>query len=117
MSWYREEYIEYVEGATYTKAQLDQIATQMLREDADRIIHECDESDTENCECKKRGIGGENPILFESHLMNRKKREIMVTTGTPDPSLVQGIYIRSHPNGRKVNSPEARKAHGLGYYQ
>lgn len=118
MSWkQKEEYIEYEEGKSYTPAQLDQIATQMLREDANRIEHTCGDPPIEGCECKRRGVEGENPILLDSHLYTRKRREIMVSSGTPDPSIVQGLYNRVHPNGRKVNDPESRKKFGLSFYK
>lgn len=68
-------------------------------------------------EGKERGIQGENPILFEEHFQSRKRREIYTSTGVPDPSIVSGIYNRSHPNGRKINSPEQRKKNGASYYR
>jgi len=119
VSWRKkDEYIEYVEGKTYTKAELDRIATQMLREDANRIPeHTCESPESGECKCKRRGVGGDNPILFDSHMYARKRREIMVNSGTPDPSIVQGSYNRTHPQGRKVNDPEARKSQGLSFYK
>lgn len=68
-------------------------------------------------EGKARGIDGEDPILFEEHLQTRRKREIYTSLGTPDPSIVVGIYNRSHPQGRKINSTEQRKKHGASYYR
>lgn len=64
-----------------------------------------------------RGIGGANPILFEEHLHSRKRREIYTSVGTPDPNIVSGIYNRTHPKGRKVNSPEQRKKNGASYFR
>lgn len=64
-----------------------------------------------------RGIGGEAPILFEEHFHSRKRREIYTSLGTPDPSIVAGIYNRTHPQGRKVNSPEQRKRNGASWYR
>lgn len=64
-----------------------------------------------------RGIGGDNPILFEEHFQARKRREIYTTLGTPDPSIVQGLYNRTHPQGRKVNSLEQRKKNGASWYR
>lgn len=64
-----------------------------------------------------RGIGGENPILFEEHFQSRKRREIYTAQGTPDPSIVSGIYNRVHPQGRKVNSAEQRKRNGASFYR
>lgn len=64
-----------------------------------------------------RGIGGENPILFEEHLAARRRREIYTTQGTPDPEIVSGIYNRVHPQGRKVNSEEQRRKNGASFYR
>jgi hypothetical protein len=64
-----------------------------------------------------RGIKGDNPILFEDHMIQRRKREIYTTVGTPDPAIVSGLYNRSHPQGRKINTPEQRRAHGASYYR
>lgn len=55
-------------------------------------------------------------ILLVDHLMRRKMTEIYVSSGIPDPSIVQGLYWRTHPNGRKVNSEEQRKKNGASYY-
>ena len=68
-------------------------------------------------EGKARGIGGDDPIVFEEHLQQRRRREIYNTTGVPDPSIKAGIYNRTHPQGRKVNSPEQRKRNGASYYR
>lgn len=64
-----------------------------------------------------RGIGGEDPILFEEHFQSRKRREIYTAEGTPDPNIVSGLYNRSHPQGRKVNSAEQRAKNGASYYR
>lgn len=64
-----------------------------------------------------RGIGGDNPILFEEHLQSRKRREIYTTIGTPEPEIVSGIYNRVHPQGRKVNSEDQRKRNGASFYR
>ncbi|MDB5280880.1 MAG: hypothetical protein JWR61_5835 [Ferruginibacter sp.] len=68
-------------------------------------------------EGEARGIGGEAPILFEEHLQSRRRREIFPTNGTPDPSIVAGIYNRTHPQGRKVNSKEQRSRNGASWYR
>lgn len=68
-------------------------------------------------EGKERGIGGDNPILFEEHFHSRRRREIYTSVGTPDPSIVAGIYNRTHPQGRKVNSADQRKKNGASYYR
>jgi hypothetical protein len=68
-------------------------------------------------EGKAKGIGGDYPILFEEHFASRKRREIYTSIGTPDPSIQQGMYYRTHPQGRKVNSKEQRKKNGASYYR
>lgn len=68
-------------------------------------------------EGQARGIGGDNPILFEEHFQSRKRREIYTSIGTPDPSIVAGIYNRTHPQGRKVNSEEQRRKHGASFFR
>lgn len=68
-------------------------------------------------EGKARGNGGRNPVLFEEHLKNRQRREIYTTVGTPDPSIVAGIFNRTHPQGRKVNSKDQRQRHGASFYR
>lgn len=68
-------------------------------------------------EGKERGIGGENPILFEEHIQSRRRREIYTSVGTPDPEIVQGLYNRCHPQGRKVNSEAQRKKNGASFYR
>lgn len=68
-------------------------------------------------EGKERGIQGDNPILFEEHFQSRKRREIYTAQGTPDPSIVSGMYNRVHPQGRKVNSEEQRKRNGASFYR
>lgn len=62
-------------------------------------------------------LKGENPILFQEHIKTRYKREIYNQNGIPDPSIQQGIFYRTHPEGRKVNSEEARKTHGASFYR
>jgi hypothetical protein len=76
-------------------------------------------------EGKRRGIDGDDPILFENHLQDRRRREIYTEGGTPDPALtqdrfgrpIQGIYNRTHPDGRKVNTKEQRKSSGASFYR
>jgi hypothetical protein len=65
----------------------------------------------------RRDIKGKNPILFQEHLDQRKKREIYTTEGVPDPSIVSGIYNRTHPEGRKVNSDDQRRKHGASFFR
>lgn len=68
-------------------------------------------------EGKARSIAGKNPILFENHMQDRKRREIYTSIGTPDPSIQRGLYNRTHPNGRKVNSDEQRKRNGASFFR
>jgi hypothetical protein len=68
-------------------------------------------------EGKVKGIKGDAPILFEEHLHQRRRREIYNSMGVPDPSIVAGIYNRTHPEGRKVNSEAQRKRNGASYYR
>lgn len=68
-------------------------------------------------EGKARTIQGKNPILFENHLQDRRRREIYTSLGTPDPSIQRGMYNRTHPQGRKVNSPEQRKRNGASFFR
>lgn len=68
-------------------------------------------------EGKSRGNAGENAVLFEEHLIQRRRREIYTAEGTPDPSIVSGIYNRIHPQGRKVNTDKQRREHGASFYR
>jgi hypothetical protein len=137
----------------YTKAEMEEIADQILRDDSKtEMCRQCEqkgkptglveprpqgEYDDEGNELivnfseyacpeghtwfdgegKARGISGEDPILFEEHIYSRKRREIYCKAGLPDPNIVQGIYNRPHPQGRKVNSDAQRKKHGASYYR
>lgn len=74
----------------------------------------------------RRNISGPNPILFEPHLYNRKRRELLAKDGVVDPAYTMdrwgkrpttGLYTRSHPLGRKTNTPEQRKSSGSGFYK
>jgi len=87
---------------SYTPSQLDHFATIILKADI------------------KGGsstLKGDAPILFAEHLKTRYKREIYNRLGIPDPSIQQGMYWRTHPDGRKINSEEARKGSGASYYR
>jgi hypothetical protein len=89
----------------YTPSQLDEIATEILRAHSKSIDPKTG---------KPHGLKG---ILFEEHLYSRKRREIYNMNGTPDPNIASGNYWRSHPQGRKVNTPEQRKRNGASYYR
>lgn len=108
-SYRKDERIEFDPNRDdYTARELEQLADQMLRDQAREIDPETG---------KERGIGGEDPILFAEHLYQRQKREILNENGVPEPGLVQGMYYRAHPEGRKINSEEQRKKHGASYYR
>lgn len=99
--------VENILAANPTQADLDRAAEIMLRADA-KVL---------DANGKPKGIRGDNPILFEEHLYARRRREIHNENGVPDPSIAQGMYFRTHPQGRKVNSEESRKRHGSSYYR
>lgn len=97
-----------LEDRHYSPRELEQLADELLLKDAKAV-----DPKTGN----KRGIGGENPILFYAHLQARRRREIQPANGVPDPSIVQGIYNRTHKDGRKVNSEEQRRKNGASFYR
>ena len=112
MSYYTKEegpdVHEFDPQKIYTGRELEMMADQLLREDANEVDEETG---------RRKGIKGDNPILFAEHIRNRQSREIGNKTGVPEPGIVRGIYNRTHPEGRKVNSEEARKRHGASYYR
>lgn len=60
----------------------------------------------------------EEPVwLPAAQLMERMKREIYPASGVPDPAIVSGLYWRTHPQGRKVNTDEQRKQNAASYYR
>jgi hypothetical protein len=60
----------------------------------------------------------EDPMWLNGEMyIRRAKREIFVADGIPDPAIVSGLYWRTHPQGRKVNSDEARKEHRAAFYR
>jgi hypothetical protein len=60
----------------------------------------------------------EDPMWLHGRMhWARKRREIYCAVGTPDPSVESGLYWRTHPNGRKVNSDTSRQEHGASYYK
>jgi hypothetical protein len=72
---------------------------------------------------KERGIKGDSPILFATHLKARERREIKTGSGIVEDHLTvntlgqPGMYNRVEPHGgRKVNSEDARKKHGASYF-
>ena len=73
----------------------------------------------------RRNVKGKNPILLDSHYKMRQQREIYVDIGTPDPAYTRdrfdrptkGIFIRTHPSGRKTNTEDQRKKSGASFYR
>jgi len=96
------------EDEHYTPSELDLMADEILRAHARSIDPETG---------KPVGIGASPPILFEEHVYSRKRREIYNQNGVPDPNIVSGIYWRTHPQGRKVTTPEQRKKNGASWYR
>lgn len=88
----------YVEGGRYSKYELEYMADEILRASFTHPkAHQ------------------EHPmVLLEEHLKSRKRREIYVGTGIPDPSIVSGLYWRTHPEGRKFN---VERLNGEGFYR
>ncbi len=108
---YTQAELEALIGKTFaecTETELVRVTDGLLKAQARTIDEETG---------KERGIGGEDPILFEEHLYSRRRREILNENGVPEPNLVSGMYNRSHPEGRKVNSEEQRRKHGASYYR
>lgn len=62
-------------------------------------------------EGKARGIQGKNPILFENHLQDRRRREIYTTIGTPDPSIQRGMYNRCVDTLTSALTPQGWRSH------
>lgn len=73
----------------------------------------------------RRNVKGKNPVLLDSHLKMKEKREILAESGVPDPAYnkdrfgrpSQLMYNRSHPEGRKINSEDQRRKSGASYYR
>lgn len=118
----KREHVMFEEGRQYTAKELEELAEQFLRDDAYSPAEGCECPPPgyrpEPCQCdgKQRGIGGENPILFEDHYIDRRRKEVYNSTGVPDPEIRSGQFYRSHPKGRKVSTPEQRKKHRASWY-
>jgi hypothetical protein len=103
-----DELIEEASNSKLTSYERERYADAILLAGSKQIVEETG---------KERGIKGEDPILFETHLRSRRRREIYTSTGQPDPGIVQGSFNRTHPQGRKVNSEKARKENGAAFYR
>lgn len=110
-------------GELESLPQADEDGNPVTDENGDTLFVDYPELQCENGhrwykgEGKARGIGGPNPILFENHLHDRRRREIYTSVGIPDPSIAQGMYNRTHPQGRKVNSKDQRKKNGASFFR
>lgn len=117
-------------GKKYTAAELELMADAMLRYHADEepcpdcgLLTLPPRNRTDNFVCEeghswpqpghnsatRTGIGGKNPILFREHEWARRRREVYVQSGTPDPSIEAGIFHRPHNpnlNQRRQQNPE-----------
>lgn len=64
----------------------------------------------------------EDPVVLNySALRHRTKPEIYTSSGIADPTLTEGLngegmYWRTHPNGRKWATEEMRRTTGCGFY-
>lgn len=118
----KREHVKFEEGRDYTPKELANLAEQFLRDHAYSPEEGCDcpppgyRDEPCKCDGKQRGIRGDDPILFEDHYIDRRRREIFNVRGTPDPEIEAGLYNRAHPKGRKMSSPESRKKHGASFY-
>jgi hypothetical protein len=93
----------------YTDRQLELYATKMLLEERSEIAEKREAGET---------VSDDGPMwLNQAQIDMRHRREIITRDGTPDPNIVQGIYNRTHPEGRKVNSDEQRKKNGAAFYR
>jgi hypothetical protein len=85
---------------SYTPAQLELYATKFLTEERD-----------------EKGLDDGPKWLNTDQQESRQRREIYTAVGTPDPSIVEGIFNRTHPQGRHVNTPEQRKNNAASFYR
>lgn len=60
----------------------------------------------------------ENPAWLNAATMKERLRhEIYCASGIPDPSIAQGLYWRTHPEGRKWKSAQERAGTTKGFYR
>lgn len=81
---------EYEPGRRYTKAELSLMADKLLYENS------------------KVKPSTEEPVILlsRSQWRHRYAHEIYCTEGQPDPSIVAGLYWRTHPQGRSFRTPQ-----------
>jgi hypothetical protein len=114
-------------GYVEPKAQYDDDGNPILDADGHQLYLDFPEYECEKGhrwfagEGERRNWDGPNSVLMEEHLQHRRRREIYVMSeeamGKPDPSISQGIYNRSHKDGRKINSKEQRRKNGASYFR
>ena len=87
----------------YSETELELYADKMLRE---------------------AGRDPECVVLFQEHIEQRWRTELLPEVGTPDAAISnssspdgQRMFGRQHPQGRKVNSAKQRKDNGASYYR
>jgi hypothetical protein len=60
----------------------------------------------------------ESPMWLNARMyLKRSCREIYTKAGSPDPSIVSGLYWRTHPDGRGVHTLAQRKDNHASYYK
>jgi hypothetical protein len=80
MAWWwkqRPDLSTFDPNGHYTAAQLEEFASEMLRQD-------------------RASSGEDHGILNEDQLRERHSREVYNANGVPDPHLVSGIFGRVH---------------------
>jgi hypothetical protein len=88
----------FQEGLKYTQRELHLLSEKMILEDPKPY--------------------DEPPyVLSAEQYRDRMRKEVYVANGVPDPSIAQGMYWRTHPQGRKVNTAVQRKVKGRGFYR
>lgn len=90
----------------YTPRELSMIADQLLADDANAIDPETG---------KRKGIKGDNAILLSER--QDYDKWVQNKNGYPEPEIASGMYWRTHPEGRKVNSKEQREKNGAGWWR
>lgn len=94
----REEVPDFEEGIDYSARELQLITEKILL-----------------CDPKPPN---EDPVWLNAPVyLDRCKREIYSSQGTVDPSYGDGLYWRTHPNGRKWWTPDQRRAGGNSFYR
>lgn len=121
--WYRYRKPEPVDIETFDDTE--DYSNRDLEGYADAILR----ADSKTFSNYSREVG----ILFPEHVYTRQRREIGNSSGIADPTLTaslqdkqkpgrhsgdgQTMYNRTHPRGRKVNSPEQRQKNGASWYR